>query len=300
VAITRSSIFWSYKAATESVSEGFAYCLLASALAFARRQSLPAALATGVIAVASSLTRANAAPMIPIMGLFVVGYTWRHGGLSRRMLWIALAYALGVAVTWAPWLVHSYRLYGHPVAFTTQGPYTFLWELGKVKVTLADGTPALHDKNDMQAEAAQRFKTDYDASKYGDEVVRGWLRENWRSYLRLIRPRLLRQISDRGEYLTKLPRDNLFGIHPEPLLDKSRSAVFMGLGGLVLFVLAYGAWAAPLAILPLVLLSFGALFLGYPRMFDPYLPLSLYGIFLLPFALWRLGVLLRNRLKNNQ
>jgi hypothetical protein len=203
------------------------------------------------------------------------------------MLWIALAYSLGVAVTWAPWLVRSYRLYAHPVAFTTQGPYTFLWELGAVKVTLADGTPALHTMNDMQAEAGRRFKTDYEASKYGDEVVRNWLRENWRSYLRLIRPRLLRQISDRSEYLTKLPRDNLFGIHPEPLLDKSRFAVFLGLGGLVLFALAYGAWAAPLAILPLVLLLFGAVFLGYPRMFDPYLPLSLYGIFLIPLSLMR-------------
>jgi hypothetical protein len=238
--------------------------------------------------------------MIPILGLFVVGYTWRHGGLSRRMLWIALAYALGVALTWGPWLVRSYRLYGHPVAFTTQRPYAFLWELGTVKVTLADGTPVLHHVNDMQAEAAQRFKTDYDASKYGDEVVRGWLRENWRSYLRMIRPRLLRQISDRTEYLTKLPRDNLFGIHPEPLLDKGRTAVLVGWAGLVLFVLAYGAWAAPLAILPHVVVPFGALLLSYPRMFDPYLPLSLYGIFLLPFALWRLSVLARKRLKNNQ
>jgi len=57
------------------------------------------------------------------------------------------------------------------------------------------------------------------------------------------------------------------------LLDKSFPAVLIGLAGLMLFVLAYGAWAAPLAILPL--LPFGALFLRFPRMFDPFLPLSL-------------------------
>ena len=61
----------------------------------------------------------------------------------------------------------------------------------------------------------------------------------------------------------------------------------MGFGGIVLFVLAYGAWAAPLAILPLALLPFGTLFLGYPRMFHSYLPLSLYGLFLIPLALMR-------------
>jgi hypothetical protein len=44
------------------------------------------------------------------------------------------------------------------------------------------------------------------------------------------------------------------------LLDKSFPAVLIGLAGLMLFVLVYGAWAAPLAILPLVLLPFGALF----------------------------------------
>ena len=83
------------------------------------------------------------------------------------------------------------------------------------------------------------------------------------------------------------------------LLDKSFPAVLIGLAGLMLFVLAYGAWAAPLAILPLVLLPFGALFLNYPRMFDPFLPLSVYGMFLLPFALCRVGVVSRI-LKNNQ
>ena len=296
VAVTRPSIFWSYKAATESVAEGFVYATMAMALLFIRKQSLPAALAAGVVGVAAALARPSFAPVIALLAVVTVGYGWLRYRTSRRLVLVGMMFLLGVGLAWAPWLGRSYYLYHHFVPFTTQGPYSFLWEWGGVKVPSRDGTTVIRDVNAMTQGAPHRFANDYEAAQYGNRAVRAWLRENWRLYLRNIPTRLWRQITDRTEYLTKVPRDKLFAIDVEPLLDKSAPAVLLGFVGLVLFAGAHGVWAAPLAIFPAVLWLFSALFLSYPRMFDPYSPLVLYGIFLIPLSMCRLAASSRGRL----
>lgn len=287
VAICRPSIFWSYKPASESVAEGFVYLLLALWLAFARKGTWRYACLLGVACVVATLARPNFAVAIGIFGLAVIVHARASSAASGRRAAIAGAFIAGVVLAWTPWIARSYALYGGPVLASTQGPYSFLWEMGEVSVTLPDGSRLRTDVNRMQEEAPRLFRNDYEASRFASQVAWAWLRENTGTFASMVPERMWRQISDRTEHLTKLPRKRLFPSMPEPLLDKRASLVLAGLLGLGLFSAAYGIRFLPLLGLPVAVWFLSALFNGYSRMYDPLAPITLYGIFAAGFAIWR-------------
>ena len=90
-------------------------------------------------------------------------------------------------------------------------PYTFLWELGQVKATLPDGTKVETTAQQLlQQDAPKNFKNDYEALRYAEALIRGWLVENWKLHLRLVIHRGFQQLTDTTEYLTKVLPDRLF------------------------------------------------------------------------------------------
>jgi hypothetical protein len=277
VAFARSSIFWSLKPATESIAEGLVYLIPACALWHARRQNVFSAATLGFVIVVATLARPNFLVLLPVFGLWLLWLHWAVGKPNFRSRTVFAAFCLGVALAWSPWIARNYALYRAFVPISTQGPYTFLWELGQVRATLPDGTKVETTVQQLQQDAGRNFKSDYEASRYAQALVRAWLSENWKPYLRLVMHRGWQQLTDTTEYLTKVPRDRLFTDGFEPLLDKSLPLVMLGLLGLALFPLAR-PWALPIGLIPWTVWPFGALFIGYSRMFEPLLPLSLFGV----------------------
>jgi hypothetical protein len=277
VALARSSIFWSLKPATESIAEGFVYLMPACALWHARRLNPVSAATLGIVIVVATLARPNFLVLLPVFILWLLWLHWPRGKRNSSTKVVLGGFCLGVALTWSPWIARNYSLYSAFVPISTQGPYTFLWELGRVKATLPDGTKVETTVQQLQQDAPKNFKNDYEASRYAEALIRGWLSENWKLYLRLVIHRGWQQLTDTTEYLTKVPRDRLFIDGVEPLLDKWPPLVILGLFGLA--VLAVGKpWAAPIALVPWFVWPFGALFIGYSRMFEPLLPLTLFGV----------------------
>jgi hypothetical protein len=283
VALARSSIFWSFKPATESVAEGFVYLIPACALWHGRRLHAISAFALGFLMVAATLARPNFLILLPVFALWLLwlhGFAWKANSRARAAIG---ASCLGVALAWSPWIGRNYVIYGAFVPISTQGPYTFLWELGDVVVTLPDGTRVKTNVQKLQDEAGSSFKTDYEAARYAGHLMRSWLKENWKPYLRMVVGRAWRQLTDRTEYLTKVRRDKLFVTDGfEPLLDKRKPLVILGLLGLAAFPVRR-LWAVPIILVPWCLWPFGALFIGYSRMFEPLVPLVSFGTVVLVY-----------------
>ena len=282
VALARSSIFWSLKPATESVAEGFVYLIPACALWHGRRLDGISAFTLGSVMVAAMLARPNFLILLFILGLWVF---WLHGAnrnTDSKTGAVIAAFLLGVCLAWSPWIVRNYALYGIFVPISTQGPYTFLWELGQITATLPDGTKVETTVQKLQDDAGRDFKNDHQAARYAEGLARSWLRENWKLYVRLVASRAWQQLADTTEYLTKVPRDRLFTSGFEPLLDKWPPVLILGLLGLVAFSVGR-LWALPIALVPWCLWPFGALFIGYSRMFEPLVPLVSFGTVVLVY-----------------
>jgi hypothetical protein len=284
VALARSSIFWSFKPASESVAEAFVYAVVACALWYSRRSSSFVALVLGALIIVATLARANFIILLPV---FVAWVWWNADPANtqgRRRYRVVAAFLSGVALAWSPWIIRNYQLYHAIIPISNQGPYTFLFELGRVSAKLPDGTRVDSDMNNLQREAYQRFPNDYEAARYAEYFVRTWLEEHWKQYPILVGLRAWRQLDDDTIYLTKVPRDRLFGLEFEPLLDKAAAITTCGLIGLLVLGIT-NVWALPLALVPWTLWPFGALFLGDPRMFEPLIPITLFGVFALIYLL---------------
>lgn len=304
-ALCRASIFWSYKISTEGPAEAFSYLGAACILLCFRRPRLDAFFLTGVVLMAAVFNRPQGLAVVfafPVV--YLLQQAWHFPGLPnpraflRKRLPLLVAMGLGVALVWTPWLVRSYGHYGRVLPLTSQGPYSFLWELGEVEYEAPDGTVVRTDWQRLQAEAITRFKSDYDAQAYAGKIMSQWLARNPWTYAKLVVKRFFKTLGDRTEYLTKVPRERLFsGVTDWFLIDKVRPLTLLGALGL----LGMSLWAPGLVALPLIALGqwfFGLLFLGYSRILDPTLALVLFGnafwVVLLIERLGKVGILRRS------
>lgn len=283
IASAKPSIFWSLKVASEGLAEAMLYASIAITLLAERSRSRTAFLLAGFTYAVTFLTR----PLYVIVGFAAPAFFLARELVARRraahrtsLLHTALPIGLillGLAVGWSPWLIRSYRLYGHIVPLTTQGAQSFLWEIWQIKVTLDDGEVVDTTIPRLLSEAPKRFRNDYEAAQYDNRLLRQWLRENWRSWLRGLGPRIRRSATEPVADLTHVSRVDLFpGTWDRALPDKTPTLLATGLLGLVILT----ACRQALGILLIVTAGswgFGVLFLGLPRLLDPVVPLLLAG-----------------------
>lgn len=284
VSLSKSSIFWSYKFATEGLGEALAYVVCATLLfVFRSKDSGLRSALLGFTATLALYNRPNLAPVMPILAVassFRASLPRRTFSLRFRNL---VGFSLGCSALIIPWVLRSYALYGAILLSPTQGPYSFLWELGAVPTKSPTGASSTRTAQQLQEEAPQLFRNDYEAATYAKSIVGSWISDNWKDlYPRLIRNRFFSTIENREIALSRVPRTKLFSESFDwILLDKSPLLFLLGAFGLLCLALKYGGalYIIPCtALLPWV---FGIFFMGDPRMLEPSLPLILFGVFAL-------------------
>jgi hypothetical protein len=282
VSLSKSSIFWSYKFATEGLGEALVYIVCATLLSV--RRSEDSALWSFLLGLSATLALYNRPNLAPVMPLLVALSSIRVS-LPRRIMSLRLrnlvGFTFGCSTLILPWVVRSYALYGAVLLSPTQGPYSFLWELGAVSVKSPTSVNTLRTAQQLQEEAPQMFRNDYEAAAYAKSIVRSWLSENWKTqYPLLIRNRLFSTIENREIALSRVPRTKLLA---EPLefilLDKSPLLFLLGSLGLLCLALKYGGALYIMPTMALLPWLFGICFMGDPRMLEPSLPLILFGAF---------------------
>jgi hypothetical protein len=280
VALAKSSIFWSLKFATEGLGEALIY-LVCAALLYSHRakDSIWPSFILGLASALALFNRPNLILVMPI--IFFAGtvklFTMRRMPIFRLKNFCGLT--LGCFCMVLPLAIRAYSLYGTVTLSPTQGPYSFLWELGAVPLTLPSGERTTRTAQQLQEEAPKLFSNDLEASRYAKTVVRGWIAQNWRDfYPRLIRNRFFSTIEQRDIALSRVPRAKLFsGSLDRLLIDKSPLFFVLGAIGLALLALRFGGALHILFATTILPWGFGILFMGDPRMLEPSLPLLLFG-----------------------
>jgi hypothetical protein len=280
VALSKSSIFWSYKFATEGLGEALIY-LVCAALLFVQRtkDSVGYSFILGASSILALFNRPNLILVIPVIALMAgTQLTLSKRAVALRLKVIS-GFTLGCVAIIAPLALRSLSLYGSIAIAPTQGPYSFLWELGAVPVTLPSGEKTTRTAQQLQEEAPKLFANDRQASVYAKSVVRDWVVENWNNlYPRLIRNRLFSSIEQRDIALSKVPRVKLFpGRLERILIDKSPVLFIIGSLGLIILALRFHNALFILGASALLPWAFGIFFMGDPRMLEPSLPLILFG-----------------------
>jgi hypothetical protein len=284
VALTKPSIFWSLKLAREGLAEGFVYWCMAATLFALRVRHLLAFFIAGCLYTVAFLNRVNFVSVVPLV--FLTLLIWeiqrvRQAQNKKSAVWqsagLLLAFLLGVFVAWSPWLARSYKLYGNVVPLSTQA--VFFWEMGQVTVHMPDGTEITTTHAEMEGNAPTKFRNDYEAYAYHNSLILPWLSEHWQWFINFVlTDRLPRTVLQRGEFLTKVSRVELFhNFLNELLLDKSPELIILGLVGLVLFAYRFSRFGILALILIVVPWFSGMLIIGVARMLDPFLPLILFG-----------------------
>ena len=296
VSLSKPSIFWSLKLARESLAESFIYFTVAGCLRSFRTERRASFVMTGVLFGLALLNRPNFLLAIPALAVVIVANGIPRAGTKERLSILKRnaaflgCFALGLALTWGPWIVRSYRLYHHPVPLTTQVPYTFFWEWGVVTVQDDDGAAIDFTKNTLQAEAPGKFENDYQAYVYGKGLIRQWLKTNWRDYLARIPSNITRSAQNYTVMLTKVSRRHLFSDWRDKLLiDKSSLLVLTGIIGLIAWLWGRPPWLVSVAVVALTPWLNSAFFLSLPRMFDPHITIILFGNLLLAQTVWNLA-----------
>lgn len=280
VAVAKSSIFWSLKFATEGLGEAFIYLVCAALLCTHRtKDSVWPSLILGMASALALLNRPN---LVLVMPLIFLASTVKFSGM-RRMLSFRLrnfcGLVLGCSCVVLPLAIRTYSLYGTVTLSPTQGPYSFLWELGAVPVTLPSGEQTTRTAQQLQEEAHRLFANDLEASTFAKGIARTWVAQNWSdTYPVLIKNRFFSTIEQRDIALSKVPRTQLFpGSLERILIDKSPLLFTLGSIGLVFLALRFGGVLHILIATALLPWGFGILFMGDPRMLEPSLPLVLFG-----------------------
>jgi hypothetical protein len=282
VALSKSSIFWSYKPAMESASEAFIYLMIAASMFALRRQKPYLFLLLGFIYAAGVMLR----PQFLLVTALLCGTLLLHGAYDRtswRKLTLSLfCFVLGGLITWAPWVMRNYRDYGHLVLLTTQEPYTFLWDVGAVTIIDTDGKPITRDAFQLLAQAPTRFRNDDDAAKFANRFVREWLREKRSELPAIVWSRAVSTIttpaSNSPSGLTHVSRRQILpGRYNRLLIDKSPVLLVTGIAGLIAFVFLAPMTLNPVAIVPIGQWVLGFSLSSYARLLEPSVPLFLFG-----------------------
>lgn len=285
VALSKSSVFWSYKVGTEALSEAFLYLSLATVLWVNRDSaSYYKYLILAFVTVFATFVRPNALPLVGVLVLFPLYKQFR---VERwRAVRFLVAYAVVVACIWTPWIARNYAYCGQFVPLSTQGPYTFLWELGNVNLPGPDGESMVVHVNQLQEEAPRKFANDCEASHYAMGLVKLWLRENSTVYPHIIVSRLLRYANDRQIDLTKISRTKLYSALDLVLFDKTQKQIVMAAVAMVALSFFF-TWARIILAGLAASIFFSALFLGDARLFEPYIPLFLFMTVAPTIPLWQ-------------
>ena len=288
VALSKSSIFWSYKLSRESIGEAFIYICIASILWALRKNSFITFFWVGVIFILAAFNKTHYLLNGPIffLGYFILIYLANREEFNHKKSAILLiAFGLGFVSCWAPWILRSYQLYGRFLPLTTEGPYCFLWTLGDFEVR-DDGELIRTNVKELQGEASKRFKNDYEASRYAVKLSKLWLQENWKTtYPELYVKRLIQQIVSRDIYLTRVSRVELFRskVLNLILIDKYPVLICFGvIGILVLIFIDLSLLAFFAVIYPPFFIA--PLLMGYPRMIESMIPTLIWAnVFLIYF-----------------
>lgn len=282
VTLSQSSIFWSLKLAREGLAEGLSYITIAITLLTFRRPTIYNFFIAGILYMIASFNRVNFLVMIPF---FIILFFWiKKTSIKKefkRYLLLIACFLLGIGLIWAPWIIRNYQLYHHFFPLATQGGNTFLWELGDVEMTDVNGQIEMMDIKTLQSEAEERFSDDYEYYVYTQQVVARWISQHWREYPLLIAQRIYHSAVDTKISLTKVSRQDIFpGSWDIILFDRQIILILIGFLGLILF-----SWKYPSVTIIFMTALFPwlatTIFIGYPRMLEPAIPLILFGAFYL-------------------
>jgi hypothetical protein len=289
VTLSRSSIFWSYKLSRESIHEMFTYLMTASFFYMLRKNNCYTRISFGIISMVAILNRPNTLlVLIFAIGLYL--FHQRNGYLElsskkivffdfKKILKDLIQISIGALIIWAPWGIRNYKIYHQFVPLSTQAPYTFLWDLGKIKVELPDRKIVVTDVNELQSTAYSNFKNDLEASKYASSIMFYWIKQNFDDIPSHVIRRISSSIEITTEYLSKLSRTQIYDNNVDKyfLVDKNLYIVILGVIGLCILPFFYAPEIAMLGIAAIVPWITGAAMLGYPRMLDPTLPIIIFG-----------------------
>lgn len=276
VALSKGSIFWSLKASTESLSEGFLYLLGAVFLASQRKRNFYFPLV--LICVGAFLLKPQFILAIALACVFHFYNEYKQWHFTPIYFKRISLFLLSGFLLWLPWGIRTYNLYGHPVLTSTQGPYSFFWELGNLEYKDENGILKQTHVNEIQSQAPTTFKNDYEAMVYWNKISQQWIKNNIQNYYSMIINRIRTTVKDKQEYLSKLDRNYLFNnAIDRMLISKTDFSVVASLLGLVLLALTWRS-LLPLLLFPLSFWIMGCLFLGYARVLDPSLPLFSFGL----------------------
>jgi len=298
-ALSKPSIFWSYKLSREYLHEMLIFAVLATFMFAIRKNTYVSYFLLGIILITNILNRPNSLIITPFLFLLIFIIQFRKLNTSKKFSSrlqmtsrrLVLPFALitfGLLSLWTPWVVRSVLIYKEPVLLSLQTPYTFLWELGDITVKLDNGEVITTNVNSLQSNAYKDFPNDLAASKYATKIMNAWIQEHALELPQIILRRIQASINNKVEYLTKVSRTDLFHNKADKLLlfDKSKPIVLLGIVGLILFPIRFGTrlWIFPLC--ALVPWLSGAAMVGYPRMLDPSLSLIIFGSFISAFIIY--------------
>lgn len=279
VAITKSSIFWSYKFSTESLAEGLLYYTLAFSLLVLNNPNKWSCFALGISMALNALNRPQYAILIPIFGIIFLFINRNQIlQLNRKLIKYLLIIGFGLSLVWTPWITRTYRIYGHPMMGNTSTPFNFLFELGTVELKENGKVIDTKDNYTLLVEAKEKFSNDYEAQVHGRKYVKSWLNNNFKTYLDLIfKFRIEESLFTDHIYLTKVSRQELFNSTLDSLLlDKTKFIILFGFFSLFFFAFNNNVF--------LIFSSycftswfFAILFLSTARLIEPILPLLLWG-----------------------
>ncbi|MFN8389548.1 MAG: hypothetical protein U0136_04595 [Bdellovibrionota bacterium] len=303
VALSRPSIFWSLKLSSEGVAEALLYLSSAAALCAWRRNTLLSFLCCGMIFSTAMLNRPNFMLSVALFPAAVVvrrsfSNTTLAGG--RSIFGLLTAYALGIVLLWAPWLIRSYRLYGHVIPFVTAGPTSFIYGVWEVPAENEQGEIKNITWERMLAEAPGRFHNDYEFYVYAQKAIGHWFRVYGSQYPSTVLRWMKEGLVDRNVQLTKVSRlDLLPGEADRILFDKSPLPIISGIVGLALLTFTVAPALGLIALLSVPAWLFACCLQGNPRFLEPMIPIFLYGnvgwIALAPRALRRKKPLMKGR-----
>jgi hypothetical protein len=282
VALSKSSIFWSLKLATEGVAEMLTYAAAAAMLSALRKRTISSFFSAGIILALGFLNR-PAFLVVPLLfALFFPVSEYFHKMMRnpmeiKRVFRLLAALLLGISIFWLPWIMRSYFLYGKPCLLNTYSAMTFFWDFPQEVITLKNGTKVKLPLG-VGGTRPLDMRNDYEYLQYGNGLVLGWLKEHYREYPRLYLKRARESVCSREILLTNVSRERLFTNGLDwLLLDKSPFLVIGGFAGMAVLWAFFPSYLYALPLVSFAPWCASLLFWGSPRFLEPGLPLIFFG-----------------------